>query len=287
MAESGNILEDSVLKKKKCCVNCQKELAMGTRGELCRKCYNIKDKDRSVAPVLFNDMDMGKKLAELTVADLSSIIQKHIEPVTKKLESIEDKLGTMETKLSKMEDELAENGAKVDAAVKDVDTLKNVIVHQQKYLEAIKRKEVENNVIIAGIPNDIMKLNNIEITDDDEKLVKIFDHIDCADKLSDSKVIRLPTRNEAPTHSVKILFKSCNDVKHVINKAKQLKTFTAAKVYINYDEPFYTRRENNRLRKKKFDLLRLHTNDEVKITKGKLYHNNIQVDRFDLSNQLF
>ena len=69
--------------------------------------------------------------------------------------------------------------------------------------------------------------------------------------------------------------------------AKELKNFTAAKVYVNYDEPYYSRKENNRLRKKKSDLIRNHANDDIKIAKGKLYHNNMVVDQFDLSNQLF
>ena len=73
----------------------------------------------------------------------------------------------------------------------------------------------------------------------------------------------------------------------MIDKAKKLKDFKAAKVYINYDEPYYTRKENNRLRKKKAILKKDNVQDDIKILKGKLYHNNLMVDQFDLSNQIF
>ena len=39
--------------------------------------------------------------------------------------------------------------------------------------------------------------------------------------------------------------------------------------------------------KKKANLMKDHPRDELKISKGKLYHNNVVVDQFDLSNQLF
>ena len=52
---------------------------------------------------------------------------------------------------------------------------------------------------------------------------------------------------------------------HIISNAKRLKTFSAAKIYINYDEPYYSRKENNGQRKKKYELVRNHTNDEIKI----------------------
>ena len=70
-------------------------------------------------------------------------------------------------------------------------------------------------------------------------------------------------------------------------KAKALKSFEKSKVFINYDEPFHSRKENLRLRKKKYNLQQSHPSDELTISKGKLYHNERVVDQFDITNQLF
>ena len=59
------------------------------------------------------------------------------------------------------------------------------------------------------------------------------------------------------------------------------------KVFIKWDEPRFTRTENNRLRKKRYDLLQDNPGDEIKISKGILYHNNVECDKFNLMNQIF
>ena len=76
-------------------------------------------------------------------------------------------------------------------------------------------------------------------------------------------------------------------VSDIMNKAKHLKNYKEAKIYINRDTPYYTRKENNRLRKEKAKLIEEHGSEGVKIEKGKLYHNNAIKDQFDLGNQLF
>ena len=86
---------------------------------------------------------------------------------------------------------------------------------------------------------------------------------------------------------IKVKFPRPEDTKHILANAKKLKTFDLGKIYINLDEPYHTRRENNRLRKKKTQLIEKHPNDDIKISKGKLYHMDSIVDSFNLSNQLF
>ena len=53
------------------------------------------------------------------------------------------------------------------------------------------------------------------------------------------------------------------------------------------DEPYFTRKENVRLRKKRYDLAQANPTDTFKIEKGKLLHNGAIVDKFDLNNQIF
>ena len=285
------------------CDACSTSLAKGTRGNFCRKCYtnpaNKNDNSISAETAHTNNNDSSQtgptvninlenSIDHLKVRDLIDIIRREIAPILETVNNIDIRLKQIETKLVQVEEANAENTRKVNMMGNDIESLKRVILEQQKYLESAKKKEVSSNIIISGIPNAALTINGVEVTDNNEKLEKIFNHIGCIDKLSEnSKITPLPVREGYVNHSIKMQFKSNDDVKHIISNAKCLKTFSAAKIYINYDEPYYSRRENNRLRKKKSELIRNHTNDEIKIYKGKLYHNNMVVDQFDLSNQLF
>ena len=58
-------------------------------------------------------------------------------------------------------------------------------------------------------------------------------------------------------------------------------------VYVKNDETKLSRSENYRLRKKAKELREEFPNDVVKIEKGVLKRNDVQVDKFDLNNQIF
>ena len=114
-------------------------------------------------------------------------------------------------------------------------------------------------------------------------------YIDCADKLVDNyDIIRIPSAPDKNIHSVKLCFEDTMTIKHILDKARLLKEFEAARIYINYVGPYYSRRENNRLiiNLNKSTLLGLHKGDDIKIQKGKLYHNNMVVDQFDIAKLL-
>ena len=53
------------------------------------------------------------------------------------------------------------------------------------------------------------------------------------------------------------------------------------------NEPRSTRWENNRLKAEKYKLQLQNPDDDIKITKGILYHNGNQHDKFDLMTQFF
>ena len=62
-------------------------------------------------------------------------------------------------------------------------------------MEGLKRKEASTNIIVSGIPNDVLNIgDDVNITDDEGKIGAIFDHIGCADKLMNKhKTIRIPS----------------------------------------------------------------------------------------------
>ena len=59
------------------------------------------------------------------------------------------------------------------------------------------------------------------------------------------------------------------------------------KVFIKNDEPPLTRKENVRLRVKKYNLRQENRDSEVIIKKGVLYKDNVKIDNFDINNQIF
>ena len=89
------------------------------------------------------------------------------------------------------------------------------------------------------------------------------------------------------TYTIKLNFKDELLIKDIFDNSTKLKDFTSAKIFINTDKPYHTRKDGNRLRKKKYEFGQLHPDDDIKIEKGKLYHNGTIIDKFDLNNQFF
>ena len=173
-------------------------------------------------------------------------------------------------------------------------TLKKAVLEQQKFLEQIRREKNRNNVFVSGIPCK-MDINGTETTD--TKLI-----IDAAFKvalpnITDDQytIIKdFDAREGNSRHSAKVKFND-NDVKeNVVKGAKELKKLKPEdhplrKIYIKWDQPPLTNKENNRLFTKMITLRNddADENNEYKIKQGKLLKNNVAVDEFNLSNQLF
>ena len=248
-------------------------------------------------------IDLTKGMSDLNIGDLIKIIHMSVKPIIypvvtkldgleKKFEGVFRKLEDLEAtttqntaKIRKLEEESDENKETIDELSSEVKTLKNVILEQQKYLESVKRKDLSNNLTISGIPKGEMKVDNEIYTDTEEKVDCILTFIGCQNHKYD--ILPLKEVEGRERLFLKLKFKDIESTKTIVSKAKLLKNFTAARIYINRDEPLLSRKENNRLRKKKGDLIKAHGKDVVKIEKGKLYHNNTAVDKFDLSNQIF
>ena len=94
----------------------------------------------------------------------------------------------------------------------------------------------------------------------------------------------------AEKQSIKIQFKDIDTKKTLMKKKADLKTLNdqhpLKKIYINNDEPPLTHKENVRLRSKAYNL-RQAGEGAILLEKGVLTKDGVQVDCFDLSNQLF
>ena len=62
-------------------------------------------------------------------------------------------------------------------------------------------------------------------------------HITAADEF---EIYIIPTNAALDTHKVKLKFKDESMAKDVITKAKKLKDLPSEKIFIKYDEPYFT-----------------------------------------------
>ena len=283
----------------KCCA-CSNSQSKLNEGNLCRSC-RAKAKDGDMASQMAtnsnvtNSLDMNKGIGELSIGDLITLIQQTVSPIvapiTVKLDGLEKKvddaltkMAVVEktalentTKITKLEEETGDNKDNIESIDNYVGALKKVILKQQKFLESVRRKDLANILIMSGIPTENLTLIDESWVSVEEKVSNILKFIGC--QSIHYELLPVKEVDNQENMFVKLKLNNFDDVKEVLDNAKKLKDFNPAKIYINKDEPYNTRKENNRLRKKKANLVMQHgRNAGVKIEKGKLYHNNTVVD---------
>ena len=167
----------------------------------------------------------------------------------------------------------ADHKTKVEGLESDIDTLRNenntlkkAVLEQQKFMEQLRRDRNKNNVFVSGIPCK-MVINGNEISD--SKLI-----IDQAFKValpsvnpeSYSIIKDFDAREGHTRHSAKVKFNDNDTKEKVVTGAKELKKLNdenaMRKIFIKWDQPPLTNKENNRLFSKMISL-RNEDNDET------------------------
>ncbi len=173
-------------------------------------------------------------------------------------------------------------------------TLKKIVTEQQTFIEQVKREKVANNLLITGIPvMDIKDDNDVTHSTIDQKISYLMAAMDVdPDIVNDNtytvKLLTKPGSN-ARTQFTKVF---CNDItvkRHIITKKVGLSQLDqhhpCRRIFVKHDEPLLTRKENERLQKKRYNLAQ--TNDNVQLRSGKLTIDGNEVDHFNLANQLY
>lgn len=175
---------------------------------------------------------------------------------------------------------------KIDSQRKEITSLMQVVSKQAgqiDYLESLNRAD---SIIIYGIP----ELNNEgNPTDLGHYVSQLTTTLQLPSILNPEFIpTRLGKKSNKP-RPVKVKVKTVQEKIKLVTKARtQLKTIPAYKnVFINFDESPISRKENARLRAKVKELRQLHPDKVVKIVKRNLLVDNVTVDSFDLSNQIF
>ena len=155
----------------------------------------------------------------------------------------------------------------------------------------------KKNVFITGIPESYKRDNDEEEITDQKVIVEaVFTLVNnkvTNDKYEVVKVFE-PVENGS-RYSAKVVFDDFKSKMEIIKNCKKLNQLPEEnplrKVRVRFDDPPLTRKENKRLSDECYRLKReaeeTGSGDVYKLSKGKLLKNDVQIDEFNLSNQIF
>ena len=209
-------------------------------------------------------------------------------------QTLDTKMNELKTELkNEYKNDVANLNTEIDTLRSTVNTMKVAMLEQQKFLERSRFESCKNNAFITGLPCT-MDISGTQSSNADDILHEAL-KTPLPDIARDSYIIikNFPPRTGMTRHSAKIQFKENDTKKLVMNSGTKYSglpdTHSLRKVLVRNDQPPLTRKENDRLRTKMWQL----RNDDAdnshnyRIDKGVLYKDNIEIDKFNLINQLF
>ena len=242
---------------------------------LCKKCAEA----AKTSEKEFIGVDPDKSIAELTVRELVEIIKKVTDPIEARITKIDGVVEPLVKQVKILEKELREKTEKID-------TLTSIIINMQKSLNMIDMGERSCNVMISGLNENELIVENDgneqTLTDDKGKVQHIMKvigvNIPNADIL---ECIRIGKEKEDFTRMLKVKVKSKEQRAEITDKAPNLKAIPyLKKIYVKKDtHPVYVQ-ETGRLRTKMKKLKEIPGNeDRVKIVNGNLEVDGKVIDR--------
>lgn len=157
-----------------------------------------------------------------------------------------------------------------------IKTLESHVIKQEEKIAQIDNNSRKEFAIIHGIPDDDSSIDNLV-----EQLELNID--------PNYQPIRLGIKQNQISRPIRIKFKNekikINNIQSASRKIKsspdQFKN-----IFINYDQNYVFRCENQRLRNIRKELISKYPNKTVKITKGQILLDNKVVEKFDLNKQI-
>ena len=251
---------------------------------------NGTDADAAVATATDDiQIDGSKPVNELNVDELVTLITRTIQPVKDDLALIRQELSE-KTKAHNNRLKLLE--ADVQQKQERIDGLESTVIEMQKFINTIDHEERRTNIIVTGLSESTIQApdedeSGTALDNDNEKMKVIIDAIKGNERFDvDTWTIsRIGRARDGSNRAIKIVTTSPDERDKVLSLASKLKTQpeTWSKVYLKKDlHPVYAK-ENQRMRKKKYDLTQQFINNgeqhEVKIVKGQLQVDGNTVDR--------
>ena len=234
-------------------------------------------------------VDGNKRVNELNVNELVALINTAILPVTQNVATIkkefEKKTKSYDNKILLLEADTKKKQDRIDA-------LESTIVEMQKFINKLDHDDRKTNIIVTGLSEESINApaGNEDVVDalnnDTDKIRVLIDSIDNDENfdISTWDISRIGRVREGYTRAVKIVTTSTEERDKVLSLAPRLKSQPAwSKVYVKKDlHPVYAK-ENQRIRKKRYDLATHYANNneqkEVKLVNGAIQVDGVTVDR--------
>lgn len=229
---------------------------------------------------------MRTAVSALTAGQMLALIQSQTKTLEIKVDKIETKIDKeitgMKTRIEVLETE-------VTAQKEKNDVLSGIVVEMQKALNKVDTEEREKNIMVSGMSETDIVLNEVTLSNDNEKLHKLFELIGA--DFNPTETLRLGTQKPGKNRVIKVVLEDKNTRNDVTKKASKLKDLEEPwkKIYVNRDEHPVYRSENNRLRKKMNDFRKKpefqeNARERVKIVKGELKADGKTIDKNTFSS---
>ena len=301
------------------CVKCDASISRSNKSGRCKKCYETRNNDgdnsqNDTIPSTSSDSwDLNitdailtelpelpnqwykEDVSKLNAGHLVRIMMGFFHPVREELNEVKGRVIDLEQGNDKMGKVMDSHGDRIEDLEKDIIekekelmNLKKTLFNQQLFMENLQKKDLKNNMIITGIPNSDLEVDDAIYHSDEEKIAYILSEVCEHMNASSYKIVSFPSAENRTTHVCKVIFNNFEDKMNIMKNSKRLKDNDVLKsIFLQWDEPKLTRLENQRLRKVKKDTKQEFPNDTVELRKGIIKRNNRQVDKFNLMNQIF
>ena len=241
---------------------------------------NVNDNDTAHNQTI-ETIDLDKPITEMSVRELLCLFKNEVnimlETKVKVIESTtNNKLNGLEKRIELLESEAIQKDEQLE-------TLTSIIKNMQRSINFIDFDKRVNNIMISGLSEDTIKVNDTVLNNDHQKVKHILSIIDCNEiSNNDITITRIGKQREDVCRIIKVTLPNKEDRDKVLKKAPSLKLSceTWGKVYIKKDtHPVYVQ-ETNRIRKKLQALKAIPGNEEkIKLIDGTLQLEGKVIDK--------
>ena len=257
-----------------------------------------------------SDIQDDTALSEIKFGDLktwfrgelrSSIKEIVKEELKTELDSMKKNVEDVKSLADQNKQSTVANSTRLDKISDDVKTLsqehketETMSKNNLKYLVNLDRNERRQNIIIFGVPESELVIDSVTANTDIEKCNVLFWVMNVEDECRTAvkEIFRLGKITEGDTEKrrpLKVKFLSSGPASAVLNPSKKLKDIESENIYVKPDKTKGEQLEFKRIGDRKAQLLVEYNNDaeRVKLSKGVLYVDEIEVDRYKSVQTLF
>ena len=223
------------------------------------------------------------------------------EEMKSELDSIKKNLGEVKKLADENKQSTSGNSKRIETVSDSVKTLEqgqkeveNMSKNNLKYLVNLDRNERRQNIIIFGVPESDLIVGNVTADTDLKKCDALFQVMNVDDECRSAvkDVFRLGAKTDDDAgrrRPLKVKFLSSKPASEVLKASKKLKEIQGENIYIKPDKTKGEQEEFKRIGDRKTALLAEYNDDieRVKLTKGVLYVDGVEVDRYKSVQTLF